>query len=91
MHTTFFTQPQQILVTGGTGFVGQHLIKALQSDGHQVWVLTRHAKKAQALFKQSVQVVTDLDQLKQSLDVVINLAGARILGQRWTTARKAEL
>ena len=91
MHTTFFTQPQQILVTGGTGFVGQHLIKALQSDGHQVWVLTRHAKKAQALFKQSVQVVTDLDQLKQPIDVVINLAGARILGQRWTTARKAEL
>ena len=91
MHTTFFTQPQQILVTGGTGFVGQHLIKALQSDGHQVWVLTRHAKKAQALFKQSVQVVTGLDQLKQPIDVVINLAGARILGQRWTTARKAEL
>jgi hypothetical protein len=91
MQLTFFTQAQQILVTGGTGFVGQHLIKALQSDGHQISVLTRNVNKAQALFKQSVQVVTDLNQLKQPMDVIINLAGARILGQRWTKARKAEL
>ncbi len=91
MHTTFFTQPQQILVTGGTGFVGQHLIKALQTNGHHISVLTRNANTAQALFNPAVQVVTDFNQLQQPIDVIINLAGARILGQRWTTTRKAEL
>lgn len=34
--TRCFLHNRKILVTGGTGFVGQHLIKALQSDGHQV-------------------------------------------------------
>jgi hypothetical protein len=91
MHIPFFAQAQQVLVTGGTGFIGQHVIRALQADGHHISVLTRHAKKAQALFTEPVQLVTDLNQLSQPIDVIINLAGARILGQRWTAVRKAEL
>ena len=33
-----------IFITGGTGFVGTHMIRALQSSGHHLWVLTRHIK-----------------------------------------------
>lgn len=29
----------KILVTGGLGFIGQHLVRTLRSDGHEVWTL----------------------------------------------------
>jgi nucleoside-diphosphate-sugar epimerase len=39
----------RILVTGGTGFVGRHLVRALLGRGHQVWMLGRRFDGAQAL------------------------------------------
>ena len=39
-----------ILVTGGTGFVGKALVEALLSRGDSVTVLTRSIEKAQAIF-----------------------------------------
>lgn len=39
----------QIFVTGGTGFIGSHLIKRLIADGHRVRALARDAAKAQRL------------------------------------------
>jgi 2-alkyl-3-oxoalkanoate reductase len=39
----------QLLVTGGTGFVGQHLVRALLARGHQVSMLGRRFDGAAAL------------------------------------------
>ena len=39
-----------ILVTGGTGFVGKALVTALLSRGDSVTVLTRSIEKAQSVF-----------------------------------------
>ena len=39
-----------ILVTGGTGFVGKPLVESLLSRGDSVTVLTRSIEKAQSVF-----------------------------------------
>jgi uncharacterized protein (TIGR01777 family) len=77
----------KILVTGGTGFVGQSLCPALAADGHEVVILTR--QPAPRLPKGGVSSVTRLDGLDASdFGGVVNLAGAPIGDGRWTEARK---
>ena len=41
----------RVLVTGGTGFVGFHVVKALKARGHEVVILVRDAGKADALYQ----------------------------------------
>src|SRR5262245_9149899 len=51
----------QILVTGGTGFVGQHLVRALLERGHCVWMLGRQFGSAGPLLEAgAVKVQADL-------------------------------
>jgi uncharacterized protein (TIGR01777 family) len=77
----------KILVTGGTGFVGQSLCPALAADGHEVVILTR--QPAPRLPKGGVSAVTRLDGLDASeFGGVVNLAGAPIGDARWTVERK---
>ena len=33
--------PQRILVTGGTGFIGSHLVRRLASEGHELHIVHR--------------------------------------------------
>lgn len=89
----FADTPRSFLVTGGTGFIGQRLISALLRDGHRVTVLTRRVHAAARCFDGRVECVASLTQLPSScrFDAVVNLAGARILGWRWTAARRAVL
>lgn len=89
----FSPRTQQVLVTGATGFIGQRLVRALLADGQQVIVLARTPDKAALLFKGKIRCIASMQELPADhpLDVVINLAGARILGWRWTAARRAIL
>ncbi|RFP14162.1 TIGR01777 family protein [Duganella sp. BJB488] len=89
----FGAPERSFLVTGATGFIGQRLVRALLRDGHRVTVLTRQVRQAAWLFDGRVDCVDSMAQLPASrrIDVVINLAGARILGWRWTAARRAAL
>jgi uncharacterized protein (TIGR01777 family) len=89
----FADAERSFLVTGATGFIGQRLVRALLRDGHRVTVLTRQARQAAWLFEGRVDCIDSMTQLPPSrrIDVIINLAGARILGWRWTAARKQAL
>lgn len=60
----------QTLVTGGTGFVGSHVVRALVEAGHQVRVLHRTSSKLTALeglaYESAIGDVTDLDSMRQA-------------------------
>lgn len=88
-----FGAPRTFLITGATGFIGRKLVGVLLEAGHQVTVLTRQPREASRMFMGRTQCIDTLDQLDPArrIDIVINLAGAPVLGPRWSAARKAAL
>ncbi|MCD0245564.1 TIGR01777 family oxidoreductase [Xanthomonas melonis] len=75
----------RLLITGGTGFIGQALCPTLLGDGHQVSVLTRDVNRAQ----RHVPGITAVDSLDGvQADAVINLAGEPLAAGRWSDTRK---
>ncbi|HTY57267.1 MAG TPA: TIGR01777 family oxidoreductase [Bacteroidota bacterium] len=85
-----------IVVAGGTGFIGSSLLPALSLAGHSVVLLTRHPD-LQKLPPEITPVrwdgLTQGDWGNQigRADAVINLAGESIGAGRWTPARKRNL
>ena len=70
----------RILVSGGTGFIGRPLVKALREAGHEVVVLTRQS----ALATSGNGYIDSIDALDARPDAWINLAGAGLADKRWT-------
>lgn len=84
---------KRILVTGGTGFIGQALCPTLISRGYSLTVLSRQpVGQVQALCGQ-VEALSDLQNLNGHVgfDAVINLAGEGIADKRWSDSRKQAL
>ncbi|MBU3846303.1 MAG: TIGR01777 family oxidoreductase [Candidatus Acinetobacter avistercoris] len=79
-----------VLVTGATGFIGQHLINDLLTQGFAVIGLTRQVSKQSE--HEHLLWVQDFNQIQQKeIDYVINLAGENIGASRWTNKRKEQL
>lgn len=79
-----------ILIAGGTGFIGTHLSRRLLADGHTVRHLSRRKQpdSPYPTFVWDVEKQTIEDDAFTDVDYVINLAGAGIVGARWTDGRK---
>jgi hypothetical protein len=76
----------RILITGGTGFIGQSLCPRLAAAGHEVVILSR--RSAPRLPQGAGGSVSNLKDLgAEPIDAVINLAGAPT-DSRWTRKRK---
>lgn len=86
------TARQNILITGGTGFIGTRLVEALVQAGHHVTVLTRDPRKVEQL-TQPVRVITSLNQIddKDQVDAIVNLAGDAVAGGIWTKKKRAKI
>lgn len=78
------------LITGGSGFIGRALCRALLADGRQIVVLTRAARRVRELLPAQVALVERV-QDAGDVDAVVNLAGENLSDRRWTTARKQAL
>lgn len=84
----------QILITGGTGFVGQLLREELIKQGHNLIIVTRNAKKYEdeaASNQRFIDLDTDFTTYMEKCDAVINLAGENLFKKRWNEALKKEI
>lgn len=83
----------RILLTGGTGLIGRHLIPRLLELGHHVTVSTRSPEKAQTRLDARVTLWRGFEghHHLNDIDAVINLAGEPIADKRWTTEQKQRL
>lgn len=81
----------RVAVTGGTGFIGSALVKALLERGDEVLVITR--KRGKLRMKHPLLNEWTWDELNEQperlegVDGIVNLAGETI-NQRWTAAAK---
>ena len=84
---------QTILITGGTGFLGSALTHKLLQAQYDVVVLSRSVEKVRHTFGDRVQALARIEDLPKAsqFKAVVNLAGAGILDQRWSDARKQVL
>ena len=94
-----------ILMTGATGLVGTSLVKKFTNEGHTVYRLMRSETRKRDAKQSGVFDVpwnpsggeirgpdgSGLLQVPAAMDAVINLAGAPVVGARWTKDRKALL
>lgn len=87
-----------VVVTGGTGFIGRALVRRLVDAGHHVTVLVRRdpgrgpdVPGGVTWQKWDVRSGTSLAAVIETADAVVNLAGEPIAGKRWTARQKERI
>ncbi len=81
----------QVLVTGGTGFIGQALLRKFEQQGHVIIVLTRQTIALDTQkYRSNITYIKSLDEIdnQNKIDVIINLAGESIVNKRWSEKQK---
>ena len=85
-HAGIPVEMAKVLVTGGTGFIGRHLVERLVERGDDVTCLVRNVKRAAVLgdldVRSAIGDVTDAESLDDAVagaEVVYHLAGATLV------------
>jgi len=81
----------EILVTGGTGFIGKHLVEGLLSEGYSVKALVRSLEKAKKLEEMGAKLVKGditkpetLEGIAKDVEAVVHLAALmKFHGVKW--------
>ena len=88
----------RVIVSGGTGFIGSVLCRALVTGGHQPVVLSRDPARAQQGLGNGIEAARwepgrsgDWQKIVDGADAVVNLAGESIAARRWTAQQKARI
>ena len=85
---------KNVLITGGTGFVGKHLTDLLIGSGYSVSILSRNKKEnISDIFYYTWDVENQVIEAEAVLnaDYIIHLAGENIAAKRWSAKRKEEI
>ena len=85
---------KNVLLTGGTGFVGKELTKLLINSGYTVSILSRSKRENTATifyYTWDIQKQTIEKEAVLNADYIIHLAGANIAEKPWTSKRKEEI
>jgi uncharacterized protein (TIGR01777 family) len=77
-----------IVVAGGSGFIGRPLVRALLARGADVAVLSRDPAKVRE--GRGVGWAAVGEAVREA-DAIVNLAGENVGGGRWTAARKRRI
>lgn len=79
--------PLHVVVAGSTGFLGTHLIAALDRQGHRVTALVRRPAEHERESTWDPYAGVYEPEVIEAADVVVNLAGAPLVGnvhsQKW--------
>lgn len=79
-----------VLITGGSGLIGQALTRALRADDHEVRWLTRRPEGPFQFRWDPMRGQVDPAAL-DNVEHIVHLAGAGIADKRWSKARIEEL
>ncbi len=89
---------RRVIMTGATGLIGTRLYEQLKARGYQIVIFSRDPQKAQRALPDAAEYVawtpSEHGAWASAIDgayAVIHLAGAPILGKRWSAAYKAEI
>jgi len=78
---------QHILITGGSGLVGQQITQLLEKKGYEVAWLSRSAQGKKSFLWNVEKGEIDPKAIEWA-DAIIHLAGAGVAEKRWTPERK---
>ena len=84
---------KKVLIAGGSGLVGQALIKHFPEDSYHIHILSRskRANTSKVSYFQWDLDKEEIDLAALKVDVIINLTGAGIADKRWSKSRKEVL
>ena len=84
----------KVVITGGTGFIGQPLVRALAERGDDVTVLTRTAHPSEGRTRYAEWTPEHEGSWTRELDgadAIVHLAGAGVVDRSWTPERLREI
>ncbi|MBS3668792.1 TIGR01777 family oxidoreductase [Vreelandella boliviensis] len=82
----------RVLITGGSGFVGQRLCRQLVEQGHEVQVVSRSPHQVRDRLPSNCDIRDSAQAFIESPpDALVNLAGEPIAAKRWSDKQKAKL
>lgn len=85
---------KNVLITGGTGFIGKYLTAELLKKGYTVSILTRNSKPNTDGIRYYIWDVSSQQMEAAAVlnaDYVVHLAGENIVEKKWTAKRKEEI
>jgi uncharacterized protein (TIGR01777 family) len=85
---------KNVLLTGGTGFIGKHLTDTLLDSGFSVSILSRTDHKENSLisyYKWDLKHDYIDEEAVLKADYIVHLAGEGIVEKRWTKRRKKDI